>query len=817
MRQAGTPEYTATVIDRHLVAEHVVRIRMQATGIFIDAPADATSWLRFWFRDPEGGNEEHQRAYTIIEPDVTDDTFSIDMVLHEPAGPASVWATIAKPGDTIDTTVLGSTFQVPDGDELPDGYLLVGDSASLPAIREIVEALPVGMPIEVYLEQHHEADRELFTIQRERLNLHWVERENPGSLAAALEPRDWTNWRAWIAPESASMKFLRERLKEFGFPKSEITAQAYWIHGRAMGKNRTKEDKANEAQAEAAARATLEAAQPVAATESDAATGWRAAGGARLLKPLKSTFWLAGIIQALITLVQLAPFIVLTEFARAMLQGAGSDRLVSLGLWAAGFMLVGALLAIGLMIWLHVVDAKFETALRQQLLEKLTRVPLGWFNNRGSAGVTQLVRDDTQALHYLITHAASDAVAATVAPLAVLVYLFTVDWRVALALFIPILVYIGAMYLMVIQSGDKASRALAWNEKMIGEASAYLEGQPVVRVFGGGAGSQFRRRVSEFTDFLERWQRPFSGKKTFMDVATRPITALLVICAVGAPLVVAGKMPAVDILPFLFLGAGFGAQLVGIGYGLSGLRDGRAAARRLQTALDSTELTATASAGTTGQPGLSFKDVSFAYRPGQPVLQHVSFDCAPGTLTAIIGPSGAGKSTLANLAARFFDVTDGAVLIDGEDVRTLSADELYRRVGFVFQDPQIVHATIAENIALAKPHATAIDIERAAKAAQIHDRITRLPHGYATEITPDSSLSGGEMQRIAIARAILSDTPVLILDEATAFADPESEYEVQQALRALTKDKTVLVIAHRLHTIADADQTITLRDGQVAA
>lgn len=817
MRQAGTPEYTVTVTGRQEITPHVVRIWVQSDGIFTEAPADPTSWLRFWFPDPDGGDEEHQRAYTIIEPDTEADTFAIDMVLHEPAGPASKWATVAKVGDQIDVHVLGRTFSVPAEDELPDGYLLIGDSASIPAIREIIEALPEGLPIELYLEQHDPLDREIpLGADRPGVNLHWVERENPGSLAAALEPRDWANWQAWVAPETASLKFIRERLKEFGFPKTEITAQGYWIHGRAMGKKRTKENKLAEEQAAAEAQATLAAAK---ASEPDAAAAsqWRAAGGARLLSPLKKQFWVAGIVQALITVIQLVPFVFLTEFARQLLAGARRESLIHLGLWAAGFMLLGSVLTIALMIWMHLVDARFERELRQRLLEKLARVPLGWFSNRGSAGVTQLVRDDTLALHYLVTHAVSDAVAAVVAPLVVLTYLFTVDWRIALALFIPVLVYIVAMYMMVIQSGDKSSRALAWNEKMIGEASAYLEGQPVVRVFGGGAGSQFRGRVSEFTDFLERWQRPFTGKKAFMDIATRPITSLLVICALGTVLIVSEAMQPISILPFLFLGAGFGAQLVGIGYGVAGLRDGRAAARRVQTALEADEVvTAVAEAPAKNTAGLSFDNASFAYRLGQNVLNGVSFDCAPGTLTAIVGPSGAGKSTLANLAARFYDVTGGAVRVLGDDVRSLETDELYKRIGFVFQDPQLVNASVAENIALAQQGASREEIEWAARAAQIHDRITRMPAGYDTIITPDSGLSGGERQRIAIARAILADAPVLVLDEATAFADPESEYEVQQAIRALTHNKTVMVIAHRLHTIVGADQIVVLEDGNVA-
>jgi ATP-binding cassette subfamily B protein IrtA len=185
-------------------------------------------------------------------------------------------------------------------------------------------------------------------------------------------------------------------------------------------------------------------------------------------------------------------------------------------------------------------------------------------------------------------------------------------------------------------------------------------------------------------------------------------------------------------------------------------------------------------------------------------------------VTALVGPSGSGKSTLAALLARFHDVQHGAITVGGEDIRTLSADELYRRIGFVLQETQLVHGSAAENIALAEPDADADRIAAAARDAQIHDRIERLPDGYDTVLGAGVGLSGGERQRLTIARAILADTPVLILDEATAFADPESEYLVQQALNRLTRDRTVLVIAHRLHTITHADQIVVLDDGEIA-
>jgi ATP-binding cassette subfamily B protein IrtA len=279
-------------------------------------------------------------------------------------------------------------------------------------------------------------------------------------------------------------------------------------------------------------------------------------------------------------------------------------------------------------------------------------------------------------------------------------------------------------------------------------------------------------------------------------------------------------MDPVNLLPFLFLGTSFGARLLGIGYGLAGIQGGMLAARRLQSTLDEPELAvedrAESQRSESGQATVHFDGVTFGYRPDVPVLKELTLTLQPGTVTALVGPSGSGKSTLAALLARFHDVDQGAIRVGGKDIRTLTADELYRQVGFVLQDTQLVHGTVAENIALAVPNADPQAIQAAARAAQIHDRILRLPQGYDTVLGSGTGLSGGERQRLTIARAILADTPVLILDEATAYADPESEYLVQQALNRLTADRTVLVIAHRLHTITHADQIVVLDDGEIA-
>lgn len=814
LRSFGARDHVATVIETVRIAPHFVRVRMTSPTLFDDVDAEPAAWLRFWFPDPDGSSTEFQRAYTISEADVPAGRFAVDIVLHEPAGPASKWARTVQPGATIAVMALmgSSRFDVPD--EQPAGYLLIGDSASIPGMNGIVGVVPADVPIEMYLEQHEEDDVLIPIAGHPRLRVHWVARRDAKSLAAAIESRDWSNWYAWATPEATVLKHVRTRLRdEFGFPKSEIHAQAYWSAGRAMGTRRGDEPESNETAPE-----QLSPPEPPAQAPGPAARGsWRAQGAGRLLAPLRSSLILSGVLQAVITLVQLAPFVLLVELARLLVSGAPAPRLWDVGIAAIALLGTGTVLGAALTLWLHVVDARFAADLRSRLLRKLSRLPLGWFTARGSGSIKQLLHDDTLSLHYLVTHAIPDAVAAIVAPVAVLAYLFAVDWRVALVLFLPVLVYLVLTSSLTIQSGPRIPQSQRWAEKMNGEAGAYLEGQPVIRVFGGAAASSFRRRLDEYVEFLVSWQRPLAGKKTLMDLVTRPSTFLWLIVLAGTTLTVSGRMDPVNLLPFLLLGTTFGARLLGIAYGVGGISAGMLAARRLQNALDEPELAVSAHDATgDASATVEFDDVGFGYRPGVPVIRGVSLTLRPGTVTALVGPSGSGKSTLAALLARFHDVERGAIRVGGQDIRSMTADELYAKVGFVLQETQLVHGTVAENIALAVPDATAARIEEAARQAQIHDRIMRLPEGYDTVLGAGSGLSGGERQRLTIARAILADTPVLILDEATAFADPESEYLVQQALNRLTRDRTVLVIAHRLHTVTGADQIVVLDHGRIA-
>ncbi|ETZ89257.1 iron import ATP-binding/permease protein IrtA [Mycobacteroides abscessus MAB_030201_1075] len=818
LRGLGARDHVATVVGTAPVAPNCVRITMSAPTLFEDLLHTPAEWLRFWFPDPDGGTSEHQRAYTIVTTDEDAGEFSIDVVIHEPAGPACQWAVAAQPGMTIPVVAFGSArFEVPA--DLPSGFLLIGDSASIPAINSIVAALPAEVDIEVYLERHSPDDELIPLTTHPRRRLHWVDRIDETSLAAAIEGRDWSNWYGWASSESGSLKHLRKRLRdEFGFPKADVHAAAYWTFGRAMGSRRGDSETPQKATPKPVVVPTDTQVKPSATPETTAPQGrWRSQAAGELLAPVKKQMIAGGVLQAIITMVELAPFVVLVELTRQLLAGADEAQLRHTGFVFLVLLVLGATLGMALTLWLHVVDLRFSADVRRRLLDKLSRVPLGWFTQRGSGSVKKLIQDDTMSLHYLITHSIPDAVAAVVGPVAVLVYLFVIEWRMALILLIPILVYLLTMMAMMYQSGPKIVEASRWADRMSTESTAYLEGQPVIRIFGGAAASSFKRRLDDYLRFLNDWQRPFIGRKTFMDLVTRPTTFLWLIATAGTLFVVSGAMQPVTLLPFLVLGTTFGARLLGIAYGLGSIRGGLESARHIAVALDETELDVIEAPVTADAvASVSFEGVTFGYRPGVPVIHDVSLTLRHGTVTALVGPSGSGKSTLASLLARFHDVERGAIRIDGTDIRTLTPDELYAKVGFVFQDVQLVAGTVRENIALACPEATDDDVESAARDAQIHERILRLPNGYDTVLDTDTQLSGGEKQRLTIARALLADTPILILDEATAFADPESEYLVQQALGRLIDNRTVLVIAHRLHTIADADQIVVLDHGRVA-
>ncbi|ASF10138.1 putative ABC transporter permease/ATP-binding protein [Nocardia brasiliensis NBRC 14402] len=541
-----------------------------------------------------------------------------------------------------------------------------------------------------------------------------------------------------------------------------------------------------------------------------------------ILAPVRRTLTLASLIMAVASVCTVVPFVLIVEACRELLVAeVDTDRVWRL-VWLAMLVLLarGLLQAVAL-TWSHLVDAGYQLTVRRALAAKLTRVPLGWFGERTSSEVKKYLQDDVEALHYLVAHARLEFVGALIVPLVTLGYLVTVDWRLTLVLLIPLVAY--AISLSKMMDQDSRDRLAVYNrwERRVQEATVeFVDGIQVVRAFGqaGKAHSEFQAAADGQARSLDRWKTPMIRLQSASDITLAPVFVMVLIVVAGLAGVGLDWFAPLDVLPFLLVGLGLGSSLLGLGYGGQALRAAGAAALRLHELQQTPELvtgTGAAPAGDAAQGVVRFEAVGFGYRSDHQVLRDLDLELRPGTITALVGPSGSGKSTLGKLVPRFYDVDSGRITIGGRDIRDYSTEELYRTVGFVFQDVRLIRGTIRENLRLADQDADDAALERAARAAQIHDRILALPRGYDSEIGVDASLSGGEAQRLSIARALLADSPVLVLDEATAFADPESEAAVQDALAVLVAGRTVLVIAHRLHTITGVDRILVLENGSI--
>ncbi|MFI6215380.1 ABC transporter ATP-binding protein [Nocardia brasiliensis] len=541
-----------------------------------------------------------------------------------------------------------------------------------------------------------------------------------------------------------------------------------------------------------------------------------------ILAPVRRTLTLASLIMAVASVCTVVPFVLIVEACRELLAAeVDTDRVWRL-VWLAMLVLLarGLLQAVAL-TWSHLVDAGYQLTVRRALAAKLTRVPLGWFGERTSSEVKKYLQDDVEALHYLVAHARLEFVGALIVPLVTLGYLVTVDWRLTLVLLIPLVAY--AISLSKMMDQDSRDRLAVYNrwERRVQEATVeFVDGIQVVRAFGqaGKAHSEFQAAADGQARSLDRWKTPMIRLQSASDITLAPVFVMVLIVVAGLAGVGLDWFAPLDVLPFLLVGLGLGSSLLGLGYGGQALRAAGAAALRLHELQQTPELvtgTGAAPVGDAEQGVVRFEAVGFGYRSDHQVLRDLDLELRPGTITALVGPSGSGKSTLGKLVPRFYDVDSGRITIGGRDIRDYSTEELYRTVGFVFQDVRLIRGTIRENLRLADQDADDAALERAARAAQIHDRIMALPRGYDSEIGVDASLSGGEAQRLSIARALLADSPVLVLDEATAFADPESEAAVQDALAVLVAGRTVLVIAHRLHTITGVDRILVLENGSI--
>ncbi|MBO3743503.1 ABC transporter ATP-binding protein [Actinoplanes flavus] len=540
---------------------------------------------------------------------------------------------------------------------------------------------------------------------------------------------------------------------------------------------------------------------------------------AEVLRPHVPKFALVAALQVAGAVAGLAPLLAVAELGRVLLSPGPHDRthvatVVLAG--AAGLLarlaFTGASAGLG-----HVLDGQVQLGLRRQLAATLGRAPIGWLGRRRSGELARIAGEDVDAVHPFIAHAPGELTAPFVVPLVSLVYLLGVDWRLTLITLVPVLVAVALVPLLMLPARVREQHAYdAAMGRIAAAAVEFVQGIAVVKAFGG-TGRAHRRFVAaadEFTGVFTRWVRGVSAVAAGMQLALSPPVVLLAVLAGGTMLITSGGLAPADLLPFLLLGLGLTAPVAALGHGFDDLQAAGRAVGRIRAVLATPALPEPVTPVLPDGDRVEFRGVRFAYDDGPEVLRGVDLVLEPGTVTALTGPSGGGKSTLVRLLPRFFDPAGGAVLLGGADLRDIGSRELYRRIAFVFQDVRLVRAPVADNIALAVPHASFADVVRAARLAHIHDRILRLPHGYDTVLGEQATLSGGEAQRIALARALIADTPVLVLDEATAFADPLTDRAIRDTLAGL-RGRTVLVIAHRPETIAAADTVVRLENGVI--
>jgi ATP-binding cassette subfamily B protein IrtA len=519
----------------------------------------------------------------------------------------------------------------------------------------------------------------------------------------------------------------------------------------------------------------------------------------------------------------IVPFVAIVELARTLLPAVDGAPVDAGRLWlivavavSALFVNVGTAFAAGAVG--HFADARLQLSLRRRIVEHLRRLPLGWFDQRSSGTVRKLVESDVTALHQLVAHTIQEVLTAIAVPVISLVYLFAVGWQMALAALAPLVLALVLFPLLMRDSGEKYRRYDAATAALAGATVEFVQGIAVVKRFGqlGRSHRRYREETERYVRFVGEWTAETAAAFTLIEIITSPVVVLVWLLLAGYWLVGTGAMDPVDVLPGLLLGLGLTAPLMKLGASGQFLRNASSAQRALAGFLALPPVPQPEQPQVPAGHDVALDAVTFGYDAERPVLHEITAACAPGTVTALVGPSGSGKSTLAKLVPRFYDVDSGAVALGATDVRDMASAQLYREVGFVFQDVQLLRTSLRDNIRLTRPEATDDEVEAAARAAQIHERILRFDRGYDAVVGQDANLSGGEAQRVTIARALLADAPVLVLDEATAFADPDSEAAIQHALSLLAAERTVLVIAHRLHTITGADQILVIEDGRIA-
>ena len=542
-----------------------------------------------------------------------------------------------------------------------------------------------------------------------------------------------------------------------------------------------------------------------------------------LTAPIRGSMALAQLLGVLYGALAVAPYVILVQLGEVLLAAARSGvspergEVINLLMWLIGaFGMRYGIYFVALSVT-HFADVRFGHLVRMRMVKVLASAPLAWFTSTNSGAVRKAIQDDTHDVHTVIAHAPVESAAAVSAPLSLLIYSFIIDWRLGLLSIATLPIYALINAWMMRDMGEKTAEMDRYLTRVSATMVEFVSGISVVKAFGtvGRAHERFSRAAEDFARFYVAWCGPLLKGSALGQAAVSPSMILLISTAGGSALAATGIVSPVQVITCALIALVIPAAIEVLGSTVWSYQIAGAAALRIVDLLSVSPLPVEGNEEPSGAE-VEIDGVSFSYGSTL-ALQDVSLTVPQGTVTALVGPSGSGKSTLATLVARFADPDQGSVRIGGVDVRAIAPDVLYRHVSFVLQDPQLLDISVRENIALGRPDAKDEAIWAAATAAHIDDYVRSLPRGLDSVIGEDAHPSGGQAQRIAIARALLVDAPILVLDEATAFTDPEAEAEIQSALTRLVQGKTVLVIAHRSASIIGVDQIAILEAGRLIA
>lgn len=539
-------------------------------------------------------------------------------------------------------------------------------------------------------------------------------------------------------------------------------------------------------------------------------------------KYLTYSSWALSIVSAALALVPFVYiFFIIKEAIEVAPDFSQATHIVFNGWMAFAFAFASILIYIGALMCSHLSAFRIAGNMRKRVMRHISELPLGFIGEAGSGKVRRIVNDSSKATETYLAHQLPDMAGAIATPLGMIVMLFLFDWRFGLISLVPVILGFACMYKMI---GPKMAVDMKnYNdalEEMNNQAVEYVRGIPVVKTFGQTVHSfkKFKGSIDNYYKFCVAYCKKCRGPMLWFTMFINSAFAFLIALA----LILAGGQSIAQnvLLNFIFYVIFTPIITTALSKVMYMSENGMIVAdalERIHSILDLQPLPEVQKGRSPKDNSVEFQGVSFRYSNAQTdALKNVSFRVEAGETVAFVGPSGGGKTTVAGLISRFWDVGEGAVKIGGVNVKDMKHEELMNNVAYVFQDSKLLKTSILENVRLANPRASEFEVSKALHRAQCDDIIAKLPDGIHTIIgTKGVYLSGGEQQRIAIARVMLKNAPIVVLDEATAFADPENEALVQKAFSELSRDKTVIMIAHRLTTVKNADRIYVLKEGQI--